>query len=209
MTTVRETREFIKIDELIRWLMYSCEEPFPMEQLSNEFDSCTWVPLDYLENILEYIEEKKFDILITSLVSIKDSVIELENIFLHSDKMYFVAAPCFPLANKEVITKDDLKKYPQIILKAKSSRDYGIVNNEKKWNVNDFFLKKQLIMHGIGYGSLPEFYILEELKNGKLIHLTNYPDFEDLKVNFYAFRNKNIKHGKVSNEFWDFIKNIT
>lgn len=52
MTTVRETREFIKIDELIRWLMYSCEEPFPMEQLSNEFDSCTWVPLDYLENIL-------------------------------------------------------------------------------------------------------------------------------------------------------------
>ncbi len=45
-------REFIKIDEFIKWVIYHCEEPFPIAQMHREFQDCIWMPIDYLTNIL-------------------------------------------------------------------------------------------------------------------------------------------------------------
>ncbi len=48
---------------------------------------------------------------------------------------------------------------------------------------------------------------VEELKEGKLIPLTKYEDFEIVKLKIFAFRNKNIKHGIVAESIWKALQN--
>ncbi|RZL35123.1 MAG: LysR family transcriptional regulator, partial [Pedobacter sp.] len=162
--------------------------------------------VDYLQNVVSYFVDKNFDILICPIDHLESSKISLEKIFLEEVKFYYVASPAFPLASKEVLTDEDLKKYPQVFVSGNSKIKYGVISDARRWEVNDFFLKKNIIMQGLAYGTLPEFYMTDELKEKKLIPLTNYENFQIAKLKVYAFRNKNIKHGVVSDKFWNALK---
>jgi len=43
---------FVNLIEFEYWLSHHCEEPFPIVQMEMEFESCMWIPLDYIKNLL-------------------------------------------------------------------------------------------------------------------------------------------------------------
>lgn len=162
--------------------------------------------VDYMDNVVDYIRHKNFDIIICPINNIQH--LDLEKEFIEEIKMYYVISPNCYLNQKEIITNDDLKLLPQVIIKTGKDTSFGIISDQRKWYVNDFFLKKQIIIQGIAYGMLPEFIIKDELENGKLVPLIKYKDFKVNNLKVYAFRNKNVKHGVVAEEIWNNFNNL-
>lgn len=47
-----------------------------------------------------------------------------------------------------------------------SNTSYGVLEGGDQWKVNDFQTKKEIIMQGMGWGTLPEHLIENELAQG-------------------------------------------
>lgn len=172
-------------------------------------DTKLTVEVDYMENVADYLLYKDFDLIICPIDHIQHIVSDMEKVFIEQIKMYHVISPNCPiLKSNTVITKEELKTLPQIIIRTGSENSFGVISDTRKWHVNDFYLKKLIIMEGIAYGMLPEHFIELELKNNKLIPLDKYEDFTVNNLNIYAFRNKNINHGIVAQEVWNTLTDL-
>ena len=165
------------------------------------------ISVDYMENIVNHFKNKNFDLLICPINHIEKLDMDVEKLFLGEVILYTVISPTCSLAKKEIITKEDLKYVPQVFIKINRENTSNILDKSRSWYVNDFYLKKLIIMEGLAYGMIPEFFMIEELKEGKLIPLTKYEDFEIVKLKIFAFRNKNIKHGIVAESIWKALQN--
>lgn len=177
--------------------------------ISNYCDTKLTVEVDYMENVADYIIYKDFDLIICPSDSVNHLELELEKIFIESINMFHVISPeCYLVKEKEVITREELEKLPQVIIRTGGQGSSGIISNTRKWYVNDFYLKKLIIMEGIAYGMLPDNFIEPELKSGKLIPLEKYEEFKINNINIFAFRNKNLKHGIVAQEVWNIFSQL-
>ncbi|MBT6611422.1 MAG: LysR family transcriptional regulator, partial [Deltaproteobacteria bacterium] len=88
----------------------------------------------------------------------------------HWNKIKFlpVSAPVFPPASlKRALVKSDLIAFPQIIVSDSSRhterRTVGVLKEGLHWTVNDFSVKRQLLLAGSGWGLMPEHFIQEDL----------------------------------------------
>ncbi|MBU2647712.1 LysR family transcriptional regulator [bacterium] len=117
-----------------------------------------------------------------------------------------VAAPGFPPACLDrPLLKSDLIGYPQIIV-ADSSRHserktVGVLKEGLHWTVNDFSVKRQLLLAGSGWGLMPEHVICEDLENRRLVIL-DYPPFSKMAADFYLFRRNDIPVGPIAEDLW-------
>ena len=60
--------------------------------------------------------------------------------------------------------------------------------------------KKEIIVNQLGWGSLPEHLIKEELQNKKLVHLSWLEDDQSFPI--YLARKKRKVHGEVAHFLW-------
>ncbi len=86
-----------------------------------------------------------------------------------------VAAPDHPLARMEGhVRQEDLRDHVQILLssgaQASGAKDWGghAVN---RWRVNDLGLRRRLLLEGLGWSSMPEHFVAEDLDAGRLVAL--------------------------------------
>ena len=81
------------------------------------------------------------------------------------------------LFNKSKLSVQELKEKPQIILQSQHSSSknfsFGVLNGGRHWLVNDGDVKKDLILAGLGWGSLPSFDIEPALKKKQLLMIQN------------------------------------
>lgn len=117
-------------------------------------------------------------------------------------KMIPVISSSFP----QDLNERQLKRINQIVL-ADTSRHLtkssaGLLRGGKKWRVNSKELKKELIVNGLGWGSLPEHDIQEELAQGKVQEL-NAGSIKSLKFPIYLMRRSDIPHGPVATAIWE------
>lgn len=169
------------------------------------------IAVDYMDKVADYLENdlgsgKKFDLIICPGSFIEKLDMELEKFFLEEVKIYHVIAPCCPLSGKEIITDADLRNLPQTVIRSGTEISMGVMPDSKKWYVNDFFLKKIIIMQGMAWGMIPEHYMVQELKEKKLVPLSNYENFEIFKLKIFAIRNRNIRHRVVAESIWNALK---
>lgn len=123
---------------------------------------------------------------------------EVKMVLTVSSKHPFLDIP----ASKRTIK--DLYKYPQIIQRSTlpdSDYSVGVHSDSLQWKVSDTHSKRDIIVHGLGWGRLPLPLISEDLKSGKLIQLDWLKD-DDL-VPIYIAKRKNIIKGKVAEFVWD------
>ena len=120
--------------------------------------------------------------------------------------MKMVISPKFPLFGKK-ITEQELKNQPQVIIKDSAATptddQFGVLEGGRHWDVTDAQTKKEILLAGMGWGSLPLHMIEKELNNGELVPL----DFAGLpqqqaQTAFFA-RNKNTTLGPVASELWE------
>lgn len=121
-----------------------------------------------------------------------------------------VAASCFPPAQeKRKLFKEEMRKYVQILVKDSSRHspkvDYAVLEGGRHWRVNDIFMKKRMILSGVGWGGLPYHLIEEELKTGSLVPL----DIEGIDVfqcQMQVTRRRDQPRGLVAEKLWEYFK---
>lgn len=86
-----------------------------------------------------------------------------------------VAAPIHPLALIEgIIPTEVARDYTQLVLTDRSQltagQNFGVIA-VRDWRLGDLGAKHMLLRTGLGWGSMPEEMIREDLVQGKLVHL--------------------------------------
>lgn len=136
-----------------------------------------------------------------------DEVSDVESFHLADAEMVVVAAPHFPPVGKAAsLTLDDLRPYVQIVVHDSSSipnsRSLGLLSGARYWYVNDQHTKRELILAGMGWGSMHTHLIEEDLAAGRLvpIQISQYSTHRQLEIR--AARRIGESVGPVAAQLW-------
>ena len=98
----------------------------------------------------------------------------LEQINIGGVELVPVAAPDHPLALRHVLRPGVARDHVQLVLTDRSplteGRDFGVLSG-RTWRVADLGAKHALLLAGIGWGSMPEPMVRDDLRAGRLVHL--------------------------------------
>ncbi len=108
---------------------------------------------------------------------------------------------------RKVKNQNDLKEIDQIVIGDKNPRgaSFGLLDEGKKWRINEGNFKRDIILAGLGWGHLPDHTIDREIAEKKLVVL----DFQDihpreLDINLFRLKKQNL--GVVAKALWDELK---
>ncbi|GAV21239.1 HTH-type transcriptional activator AllS [Mariprofundus micogutta] len=163
--------------------------------------------IENMGGTLERLLEKDVDFAIAERFM---PVPHTEEVRLTSTEMVSVISPDFPLATHyPAITESDLEQYVQVVVRDTSrnqpKRSAGIIEGAHQWLVNDFDMKKRMIISGAGWGRMPYHRVHEELADGRLLALSG-KELEPLKIDIYLFRRSNEPMGPVGERLWQLLQ---
>lgn len=117
---------------------------------------------------LDLLDEGKASIVVIPWVKNNE---KLESMRFMDIRFIPVIAADSPLLQEyEVVPKAVMKTHPQVIISGRKSSNtsFGVLEGGDQWRVNDFQTKKEIILQGMGWGSLPEHLLKDELEQGLL-----------------------------------------
>ncbi len=136
---------------------------------------------------------------------------DLEHIPILETKMIPVISSEFYL-NTDA-TYDDLKEFPQIIVKsspnATKRKILGAAKDMKQWFTTDMGIKERLITNGLGWGRLPYHQIKHLLENGSLKEIKEFSDISPISVEISLIRNKKRILGPNTKKLWEHLALIS
>ena len=148
-------------------------------------------------------------------ISIKDNNLtnkqSFDYIFLANQSLITVASPKISSRHPNLTSVDQIKSECLIMLQDSGSLtkgfEFGVLDGQRKWYVNNFTTKKQLIVDDLGWGKLPDYMIKTELKTGTLV--TIEPDGNDnvINIDYYAIKSKTL--GPVGIYLWQSLASLT
>jgi DNA-binding transcriptional LysR family regulator len=112
-------------------------------------------------------------------IGIAGPMLDFPDIFQHqqlgSITLIPVAAPTHPLAQIEGVIPTELARdYTQLVLTDRSQltagQNFGVVAL-RDWRLGDLGAKHMLLRNGLGWGSMPEEMVAEDLAQGRLVRL--------------------------------------
>ncbi|WDE07821.1 LysR family transcriptional regulator [Thalassomonas viridans] len=175
-----------------------CKVEFPRTRLEIYSENGTG-PLDLLDNgqasllIIPWI--KNFE--------------TLESLHFMNLRFISVISAQSPLLKEyKVVPKAVMRTHPQVIISGRksSTKTYGVLEGGDQWRVNDFQTKKELIVQGMGWGSLPEHLIKEELEQGILAPLEVEGGIAVSEVEFRIARLESEPVGPVAQRLWQLFQ---
>lgn len=125
--------------------------------------------------------------------------------------MPFTEVKMIPVMSRElfkerkVSSQADLADIDQIVVgdkKGTKGVSFGLLDQGKKWRINDNNFKREIILAGLGWGHLPEHVIDREIKEKKLVVL-DYEDIHPRELDINLIRHKKHHLGVVAKIFWD------
>ncbi len=171
-----------------------CKEEFPTTRLE-VYSENGMGPLDLLEN-------GQASILIIPWIKNNE---KLESMHFMNLRFISVIAADSPLLQEyEAVPKAVMKNYSQVIISGRTSSTttYGVLEGCDQWRVNDFQTKKEIIMQGMGWGSLPEHLIKDELAQGLLAPIKVEGDIEAPNIELRVVRLEGEPVGPVAQRLW-------
>lgn len=82
--------------------------------------------------------------------------------------------------------------------------DHFLLEGSHGCTVPDQAMKKDVILHGLGWGHLPHFLIEDELRDGRLVSLASR-HFPGRTEELVAARRHDRLHGPVATRLWDYL----
>ena len=125
--------------------------------------------------------------------------------------MITVAAPDYIQSKSNIIRHQELYQYPHILIANPNVKDdiaeshINVLDSGKRWFVNDYQMKKELLLAKMGWARIPKHMIEVELETGQLTPLTidNF-DFRS-KVPIYIIKIRNQSLSLFAENFWKYI----
>lgn len=165
------------------------------------------VQVENMGGTLERLLEKDVDFAIAERFM---PLPKTEEVYLTSTEMVAVISPDFPLATRyPAIKAGDLERCVQVVVRDTSrnrpKQTAGVLEGSQQWLVNDFDMKKRMILSGAGWGRMPRHRISKELADGRLLALSGR-ELDALKVDIYLFRRANEPMGPVGERLWQLLQ---
>lgn len=137
------------------------------------------------------------------------SDLRLEWIELGRVSLVPVVAPGFlPFEGSAGITPERMRALTQCVIRdsAREPAEVGhfLVPGAPRCTVPDHRMKKELVLHGMAWGHLPEFLISDELRDGRLLSIAGR-HFPGVVEDLVAARRLDRPHGPVATRLWDFL----
>jgi len=156
---------------------------------------------------LERLQDREVDFAIAERFMPTD---QLEEIRLTSTEMVSVISASFPLAPRHpAISVADLEQYVQVVVRDTSrnqpGQSVGVLEGASQWLVNDFDMKKRMILSGSAWGRMPRHRVAEELTDGRLLALAG-KQLEPLQIDMYLFRRADEPMGPVGEHLWQLLQ---
>jgi len=156
---------------------------------------------------LERLQDRDVDFAIAERLTPTE---KLEEARLSSTEMVSVISTDFPLATRyPAIGVADLEQYVQVVVRDTSRnqprQSAGIIEGASQWLVNDFDMKKRMILSGSAWGRMPRHRVAEELADGRLLVLSG-KRLEPLTIDMYLFRRADEPMGPVGERLWQLLQ---
>ncbi|MCP4912146.1 MAG: LysR family transcriptional regulator [Oligoflexia bacterium] len=140
--------------------------------------------------------------------------LEVDLSLFNMEKVFDV--PMIPVASPKLFEKeyktinyDDLKEYPQIVVRStseeESNRSYGVLEGGRHWSVGDMQSKKEIIVAGLGWGNMPYHSIESEHKSGQLIDLSEIGLIQTT-IPMYLMTPNKIPQGPLTKRMFDLFQ---
>jgi len=163
--------------------------------------------IENMGGTLERLQERAVDFAIAERFMPMD---HLEEVRLSSTEMISVISADFPLATHyPAISVADLEQYVQVVVRDTSRnqprQSAGVLEGASQWLVNDFDMKKRMILSGSAWGRMPRQRVAEELADGRLLALSG-KQLEPLQIDMYLFRRAGEPAGPISERLWQLLQ---
>ncbi len=163
--------------------------------------------IENMGGTLERLQEKSVDFAIAERFM---PIEHTEEVLLSSTEMVSVISAGFPLATRyPSISASDLEQYVQVVVRDTSrnqpGQSAGILEGASQWRVNDFDMKKRMILSGSAWGRMPRHRIAEELADGRLLELSGNK-LEPLQIDMFLFRRSNEPMGPIGERLWQLLQ---
>src|SRR6185312_4300395 len=103
------------------------------------------------------------------------------------------------------ITPEQMRPFTQCVIRDSARRpasmSYFLIDGAHQCSVPDHMMKKELILHGLAWGHLPDWLIVDELKDGKLVSIAN-ARLPGRTETVAAIRRRDRPHGPVARALW-------
>ena len=165
------------------------------------------VQIENMTGTLERLQDKEVDLAIAEQCFPEP---QLEQVRLTSTEMIPVISPAFPLAVQYPhICLSDLDQYVQVVVRDTSRKQAGasagVLEGAPQWLVNDFDMKKRMILSGAGWGRMPRHRIAKALHEGRLLALSG-PGLGSIHIDMYLFRRPGEAMGPVGEQLWQLLQ---
>jgi DNA-binding transcriptional LysR family regulator len=121
-----------------------------------------------------------------------------------------VVAPnflAFPIT--DAVTPEHMREYVQCVIRDtarhSTTPNYFLIEGSRRCTVSDQWMKKEVILQGMGWGHMPTFMIADELHDGRLLPLAS-KHFPGGQAQIVAARRRDDPHGPVATELWCYIE---
>ncbi|WP_051328742.1 LysR family transcriptional regulator [Geminicoccus roseus] len=135
--------------------------------------------------------------------------VPVERIDLAEIRLVPVAAPGFlPPHLGPDLRPDQLRPFTQCVIRDSArggNEDHFLVPGAHPCSVPDHAMKRELILHGMGWGHLPDFMVAGDLEAGRLVRIRgrHLPGGVEILA---ASRRSDLPHGPVAERLWRHLR---
>lgn len=183
-----------------------------LETTQNNFpDTQITLKQHYVSGAFQAVIDETADIAFTPVFDSIRVSNKFHRLPMYSGSLITVAAPKLLARYPNLSKAEELQNEYQIIIQdtgiSTKGIDLGVQDGQRRWYVNDFSTKKMLIQSGMGWGSLPDFLVTNELRSGILeeVDVPNVPTQRG-SVQYYALKRAAKILGPVGQFLWQALE---
>lgn len=155
---------------------------------------------------LELLKKEEIDLAINPWWPTLYGLGDLESLPVTNFSIILVATPeLFP--SYKTISSVDLKKEVHLNIKESDlsfdTHELMLLKGCRQWQTKDAYTLKNMLVEGLGWGYIPEFFVDEELKSKKLIRLKPKEIEYNISGEIRLIKRKQYTLGPVSSMIWN------
>ena len=160
---------------------------------------------EHLSGVLEQLQLETSDIAIGPDMGLDQRYEYVE--ISHINMITVIAPNSVNINTRKTASQKEVRTFPHILISDNGSvapfDHVNVLAGRQRWYVNDYQMKKTLLLSGMGWARIPRHMIEDELAQGLLLPLTIENFASQSRVPIYLIRMKHQPLNQLAKQFWD------
>ena len=179
-------------------ILKQCQEQFPYTEIELLGETRF--------GALDLLKKQDIDLAISPWWPTLYALGNLESLPISHFRVIMVSAPQLFTRNK-IINISDLKQHVHINIEESDlsfdTHDLILLKGCRQWRTKDAYTLKSLLLEGLGWGYMPEFMVINEIKSGQLIQLKPTGMEHDISGEIRIVKRQESTLGPVASMIWN------